>query len=108
LGILGTFRRLFQSRGFNVAVAENGKQAIEKIKHTHFDVALIDLCLPDMEGTHLFPYIQKTNPNAIKIMLSGKSLQDIKGADVLLSKPVQATKLLSIIDSKLKDVETTF
>jgi hypothetical protein len=63
-----------------------------------------------MEGTELFPYIQKANPKAVKIMLSGKSLQDVQGADVLLSKPVQATRLLSIIDSKLqnKNIETTF
>jgi uncharacterized protein YvpB len=63
-----------------------------------------------MEGTQLFPFIQKANPNAVKIMLSGKSLQDIQGADVLLSKPVQATKLLTVLDIELKnkDIEARF
>jgi DNA-binding NtrC family response regulator len=103
--ILRTFTRIFQRKGFCVAVAEKGKEAIEKISRNHFDVALIDLCLPDMEGTELFPLIHRTSPNTVKIMLTGKMLMknSIEGADVLLRKPIAPDELLSVIDSKLKD-----
>jgi DNA-binding response OmpR family regulator len=85
-------------------VAEKGKEAIEKLRSSSYDVALIDLRLPDMEGTELFPLIQSTSPRTLKIMLTGKMLlQDsIEGADVLLRKPIQPEQLLSIIDNKLK------
>ena len=100
IGILRAFRRIFQAKGFDVSVAQTGRQAIEQINASHFDVALIDLCLPDMEGTELFPLIQH---DTLKIMISGKALDDIYGADILIGKPIQPDKLLSIIDSKLKD-----
>ncbi len=103
--ILHTFTRIFQSKGYCVAVAEKGKDAIEKISSHRYDVALIDLCLPDMEGTELFPLIHNTSPHTLKIMLTGKTLlqNSIEGADALLRKPIAPDKLLSIIDSKLKN-----
>jgi DNA-binding response OmpR family regulator len=103
--ILHVFSRIFQRKGYFVTVAEKGKEAIEKIRSNHYDVAIIDLRLPDMEGTDLFPLIQNTSPQTLKIMLTGKTiLQDIiEGADVLLRKPIQPEHLLSVIDSKLKN-----
>jgi DNA-binding response OmpR family regulator len=105
IAILHTFSRIFQRKGYCVTLAERGKDAIEKINSEHFDVALIDLGLPDMEGIELFPLIQSASPNTLKIMLTGKILlQDsIEGADALLRKPITPEKLLSVIDSKLKN-----
>ena len=103
--ILHVFSRIFQKNGYCVTVAERGKEAIEKLSINCFDVALIDLRLPDMEGTELFPLIQKLSPKTLKTMLTGKTLlQDsIEGADALLKKPINPDNLLSIIDSKLKN-----
>ncbi len=103
--ILRTLSRIFQRNGYAVTVAEKGIEAIEKISSNHYDVALIDLCLPDMEGTDLFPLIDNTSPNTLKIMLTGKLLSQnsIEGADALLGKPIPPDRLLSIIDSNLKN-----
>ncbi len=103
--ILNAFTKIFQRKGFYVEVAEKGQDAIEKISSNHFDVALIDLCLSDMEGTELFPLIRRTSPNTVKVMLTGKTFlqNSIEGADVLLGKPIAIDELLSVIDSKLKD-----
>ena len=103
--ILRTLTRIFQRKGYFVAVAEKGREAIEKISSNHYDVALIDLCLPDMEGTALFPFIHDASPSTLKIMLTGKTLEpnSIEGADASLGKPIAPDKLLSIIDSKLKN-----
>ncbi len=109
LAILRTFTRIFQRKGYSVTVAERGSQAIEKLSTCRFDVAVIDFGLPDMEGTALFPVIQKTSPKTVKIMLTGKTfLQEcVVGVDVFVGKPVNPEKLLSIIDTKvrLKDLE---
>jgi DNA-binding response OmpR family regulator len=103
--ILRTFTRIFQREGYCVSVAERGKEAVEKLSRNSYDVALIDLHLPDMEGTELFPLIQNTSPRTLKIMLTGKMLMttSIEGADVLLKKPIQPEQLLSVIDCKLKE-----
>jgi DNA-binding NtrC family response regulator len=103
--ILRTLGRIFQRNGYDVMVAEKGEEAREKISSNHFDVALIDLCLPDMEGTELFPLIDGTSPSTLKIMLTGKALlqNSIEGADALLGKPITPDRLLSVIDSKLKE-----
>ena len=105
VSILRSLTRIFQRKGYFVTVAEKGREAIEKINNNHYDVALIDLCLPDMEGTELFPIINNSSPRTVKIMLSGKApLQgSFEGADMLLRKPVRPEYLLSIIESKLKD-----
>lgn len=106
--ILRTLTKVFQRKGYFVAVAEKGKEAIEKISNNHYDVALIDLCLDDMEGTDLFPLIHSTSPKTVKIMLTGKFLwqTSIEGADALLAKPIQPDHLLNIIDNELKNKNT--
>jgi DNA-binding response OmpR family regulator len=103
--ILHTLSRIFERNNYNVEVAAKGAEAIEKLSSSHFDVALIDYCLPDMEGTDLFEPITKASPKTLKIMLTGRAheVNTVTGLDALLSKPVQPSQLLSLIDSKLKD-----
>ncbi len=103
VAILHVFSRIFQNKGYIVTVAKKGTEAIEKINANKFDVALVDLGLPDMEGDKLFPFINSISPQTVKIMLTGKiELRDsIEGADVFIEKPVAPEKLLSIINSQL-------
>jgi DNA-binding NtrC family response regulator len=85
-------------------VAETGLQAIEQLKTSCFDAALIDFCLPDMEGSNLFPIIEKISPKTIKVMLTGETFLEgeLEGADVFIEKPVNPEKLLSIVETELK------
>jgi two-component system response regulator HydG len=109
IAILHTFTKIFQRKGFLVTVAIKGKEAIEKLSINHYDVALVDFVLPDMEGNELFPLIKNSSPKTLTIMLTGKiGLQNsIEGAaDVFVGKPVNPDKLLSIINTKLKNRDT--
>lgn len=90
-----------------MVVAENGKEAKEKINHNHFDAALIDVRLPDMEGTDLLSTIQKTSPDAVKIVFTGSPTVELtgglnKGLDAFLVKPVNPAIVLEILDEKFK------
>jgi DNA-binding NtrC family response regulator len=105
--ILRVFTRVFEKKGYAVVVAENGKDAIEKINHNHFDAALIDVRLPDMEGTDLIPIIQKTSPDAVKIIFTGSPTVELAGGlnnglDAFLVKPVNPAIVLEIFDEKFK------
>lgn len=106
--ILRTFTRILQKNGYEVDVAETGKEALEISRKKGYDLALIDIRLPDMDGTDLLIKMQKIMPNAIKIMITGfpsletgiKALDE--GADAYLVKPVKPEELLGLIEEKFK------
>ncbi len=109
--ILRTFTRILQKSGYEIDVAETGKEALEKTKNKKYDLALIDIRLPDVDGTDLLVKMQETNRNAIKIMITGfpsletgvKALDE--GADAFLVKPVKPEELLTLIEEKFKAKE---
>ena len=109
--ILRTFTRILKKSGYDIDIAETGKEALEKSKEKNFDLALIDIRLPDMDGTDLLPKMQKNMRNAVKIMITGfPSLENgVKaldgGADAYLVKPVKPEELLSLIEEKLRAKE---
>ena len=107
--ILRTFTRILQKNGYKIDTAETGKEAIEKADVQHYDLALLDIRLPDMDGTDLLAKIKKQLQNTIKIMITGfpsiesgvKALDE--GADAYLVKPVKPEELLMLIEEKLKN-----
>ncbi len=109
--ILRTFTRILQKSGYEIDVAETGKEALEKTKRKTYDLALIDIRLPDMDGTDLLVKMQKTMRGAVKIMITGfpsletgvKALDE--GADAYLVKPVKPEELLALIEEKFKAKE---
>ena len=86
--------------GYSVDTAENGKQAIEKAEANFYNLALIDIRLPDMGGTELLTGLTETTPKMVKIILTGYPTFDNavratnKGADAYLIKPVNTNELL--------------
>src|SRR3972149_11091213 len=109
--ILRTFPRILQKSGYEIDVAETGKEAIEKADNRHYDLALVDIRLPDMDGTELLAKLKVQLQNTVKIMITGfpsletgvKALDE--GADAYLVKPVKPQELLLLIEEKLKNKE---
>jgi DNA-binding response OmpR family regulator len=107
--ILRTFTRILEKSGYNIDVAETGKEAIEKAENHHYDLALVDIRLPDMDGTDLLAKLKKQLQNTVKIMITGfpsletgvKALDE--GADAYLVKPVKPQELLALLDEKMKN-----
>jgi DNA-binding response OmpR family regulator len=107
--ILRTFTRILQKNGYEIDSAETGKEAMEKAASRHYDLALLDIRLPDMDGTDLLSKMKKQLQNTIRIMITGfpslesgvKALDE--GADAYLVKPVKPEELLMLIEEKLKN-----
>ena len=103
--ILKSTARILEINGFKADVAETGKEAIEKSKTQHYDVALIDLKLPDMDGVTVL--LKANFKNTIKIMLTGypslvTGMQAMdQGVDAYLPKPVRPEELVMLIKAKL-------
>jgi len=103
-----TLEAILRGKGYHVDTAENGKQAIEKTNNDFYNVALIDVRLPDMDGTELIGRLKETEPRMAKIILTGFPSQQNaidavnKGADGYVLKPFDAAGLLMTIEKHLK------
>ena len=106
--ILRTLTRILQKAGYEVDTAETGKEAIEKAEKRHYNLTLVDVRLPDVDGTDLLVNMKENLRDSVKIMITGfPSLETgIKaldgGADAYLVKPVKPEELLTLIEEKLK------
>jgi len=99
---------ILQQKGYSTETARNGQEAIQKSQTKFFNMALLDIKLPDMEGTKLLIKMHESMPKMVKIMITGyPSLENAVealnlGADAYIIKPVKPEKLLALIEEKLE------
>jgi len=109
--ILKSLKAMLELEGYSVDTADTGREAIKKSKDKFFNLALLDIKLPDLEGTELLTRIDGAMPRMIKILLTGyPSLENTVDsvnlrADAYLIKPVKRERLLKVIEEKLKEQE---
>ncbi|MEJ5292390.1 MAG: response regulator [Candidatus Methanosuratincola sp.] len=106
-----TLKSLLTKKGYLVETANNGTMAIQMSESTPYNLALIDIVLPDMEGTQLLVKLKPTVPRMRRIIVTGHSSLDNAiravnmGADGYLIKPVSPPELLRMIEDQLKRQE---
>jgi two-component system response regulator PilR (NtrC family) len=99
---------ILEDEGYIVDLATTGNEAIELTQEETYNIALLDIRLPDIEGVELLKLIRDNIPKTRKIMVTGyPSMQNAisalnKNADVYLTKPVGVEKLLSIVKEQLQ------
>jgi len=107
-GIRKVLAAALEKKGYVVDTAKDGKEALEKSKTNFYNLALVDIRLPDMEGTKLLTAMKETVPKMVKIIVTGyPSLQNAieavnKGADGYIVKPIKMDELLSTVEGHLK------
>jgi len=106
--IRNTMKTILEDEGYLVDLAGDGSEAVQKTKRSTYNVALLDIRLPDMEGVELLKLIKDTVPRTRKIMVTGyPSMQNAiaalnKNADAYLIKPIDIENLLSIVKEQLR------
>jgi DNA-binding NtrC family response regulator len=111
MAILKGLKGILEFEGYSVDTAETGREAIEKSRAKFYDLALLDIKLPDMEGIELLKEIHRETPKMMKIMITGyPSLENaVKalnlGADAYVIKPINPEELLKTVKEKLKEEE---
>jgi DNA-binding NtrC family response regulator len=109
--ILKGFKLLLQTKGYQVSTAETGKDALEMVHGNFYNLVLIDLKLPDMDGTALLAEFQQLAPDMKKVVVTGNSSRENAieslnlGADGYLEKPVTPGRLLEFVEEKLEEQE---
>lgn len=94
-----------EEKGFRVSVAYDGNAAIKKAHEENFDVILLDMKLPPINGLETYLLIRDIRPNVIVIIITGypKEMGDLareaieKNAYICLEKPIDMDNLISII-----------
>ena len=107
-GIQETLCDIFEQKDFAVNVASLGAEALALAEKNKFDIALIDIKLPDIEGISVLEKLKKTNPDMICCIITGNaslatSLEALKhGANDYFVKPIVIDKMLHSLESALE------
>jgi diguanylate cyclase (GGDEF)-like protein len=98
-----TLADILKVKGYDTTVAATGAEAIAATEQRSFDLALIDLMLPDMPGLDVMARIKAISPLTEAVILTGHASMDTaieatrRGAYSYLLKPYQMDDLLQII-----------
>lgn len=103
IGLRESLRTLLAMEGYNVALTANGVEAINQLQTDQFDVALLDIKMPKIDGFEVLRFIQQNAPFTQSIMLTG--MIDVKlaveairqGAYDYITKPYSSDDLLKVI-----------
>lgn len=106
--ICETLASVLEEHGYIVDTALTGGDALNKSRDLYYNMALIDIRLPDLEGTRLIKRLEEYNPGIVKIMITGyPSLENAveslnNGADAYIIKPFKMEALLETVREHLE------
>ena len=111
VNLLQSLSDVLRKKGYLVATAQNGLEALEKLKERYFNIAIVDLKMPRMGGIELLEVMRERYPQTLVVMLTGyatiKNAVDAmkKGAYDYLVKPFSPDEIL-LIANKIMEEES--
>lgn len=98
-----------KGEGYEVETAADGQIAIDTLKNKQFELILLDIKMPNVNGFEVLKYIKQNHPNLKVIMLTG--FADLKnaieskklGAEDFVSKPYDLVDLITTIERVLSE-----
>ena len=107
-------KRLLEKSGYLADTAYTGEEALRKIRENHFDLALIDLLLPDTDGLKLLLEVKRLSPITAIIIITAfgtipNAVEAIRrGAADYITKPFRMDELLSRIKKVIEERRIIF
>jgi len=105
-----TLSGTIEDQGYEVIGVEDGYQAIDAARATHFDLIFMDIKMPGINGVQTFREIKKISPSSVVVMMTGFAVEDLvkealeEGAFAVIYKPFEIEKVISLVESVLKTV----
>ncbi len=102
-----SLRLLLGGQGYEILTANSGSEALNLISNEEFDLALLDIVIPDMDGHQLMEHISVKNPETYIIVITGHASLDSavgalrRGAYDYLRKPFEYEELLKTVQNAL-------
>ncbi|GHG62878.1 response regulator [Comamonas sp. JC664] len=111
--IARALQRLFRREGFEVQIAFNGNEALERLEGFHPDIVLTDFRMPGMTGSELLQRIKRSHPLALRLIISGYAdfksvVASVNEGEIcrFISKPWDDAELVSYLKGLLRHRET--
>ena len=98
-----------EGHGYYVREASNGKQALAAVQETSFDLIVLDLCMPDMDGLEFLKAVRVTLPQLKTVVISGfmggtmLPAAKLLGGTATLAKPFSPDSLLLVVDEVMPE-----
>jgi DNA-binding NtrC family response regulator len=98
-----TLAAILRAEGYRVDTAENGLKAVEQCQQNSYDVVLMDIRMPGLDGVTAFRQLRTYQHNTRMIFMSAYGLDDLKqmaleeGAIAFLDKPLDLDKVIRLI-----------
>ena len=96
----------FSVAGYLCDVAADGKQALDRVKEKAYDLAILDIMLPEIDGFSLLPYMKKAEIPVIYVSAKNQEADRVKGlrlgAEDYLVKPFSVLELLVRMEKVLE------
>ena len=97
---------VLEDKGYRVVVAHDGNMAIEQTQKNNFDIMLLDLKLPVLNGLETYLSIRDFRPNVVAIMITGyrQEMSELaqralkESAYTCLEKPIDMDKLVELLE----------
>jgi two-component system nitrogen regulation response regulator NtrX len=110
VNIIKTISSILQDEDHTVYAFGNGTEALNFLKKNEVDLAILDIWLPDMEGTDILEKIRQSSPQTAVIMISGHGSIDIAvkstrmGAFDFIQKPPSMERVLTSVNNAIEQV----
>ena len=101
--LLETFAMILKRRGFTVETAPDGAAAVDKFREQTFDVTLMDVVMPEMNGVEALKKIRELEPGAPVFLMTAYSDEELietarsEGVNEVISKPIRIDQLMKLI-----------
>ena len=101
--ITETLRDILEELDYTVMTANSGYEAIDRVTATPFDVILMDIRMPGINGVEAYMEIKRIRPDAVVIMMTAYSVKELEaealkeGAHSVMYKPLNLEKVIKLI-----------
>lgn len=101
-------RRILSRKGYQVETAAGGEEGLAKAKEHCFDLILIDIKMPDMDGVELLQAVRNLSPDTVYIIITGYATLELAvrttklGAYDFVTKPFTPDELLALVERALE------
>ena len=98
-------------KGYAVTTAEDGPEAIERVKENPFDMIFMDIKMPLMDGVETYRRIKKIRPEAVVMMMTAYAVEELvqealqEGAYGITYKPLDIERMVAVIEEAGKAKE---
>jgi two-component system response regulator HydG len=103
-----TMSFVLKRKGYAVAIAGDGLEALERVKESSFDMIFMDVRMPTIDGVEVYRRIKRIKPEAVVVMMTAYAVEDLvqealqEGAYGIVYKPLDLEVVTAFIKEARK------